>query len=142
MRRQARLDSAKATRWVDKFQGKNLVRGYSKWFGVDFLCAVKELRLLGLPIDAKREDQLRQTMAGRAAARRARKQKEREPTDGHPEWDGTFAFIARYTSGGLPYGVTWEEMERIESWMGDEKGGQSLSNTLATGVYSQEDEWF
>ena len=24
--------------------------------------------------------------------------------------DGTFAFIAGYTSGGAPYGVTWEQV--------------------------------
>ena len=30
------------------------------------------------------------------------------------ESDETFAFIAGYTSGGAPYGVTWEEMEEIE----------------------------
>lgn len=28
--------------------------------------------------------------------------------------DENFAFIAGYTSGGLPYGITWEEMEEIE----------------------------
>ena len=28
--------------------------------------------------------------------------------------DDTFAFIAGYTSGGVPYGITWEEMEAIE----------------------------
>ena len=28
-----------------------------------------------------------------------------------PTSDGTFAYIAGYTSGGAPYGVTWEEME-------------------------------
>lgn len=27
-----------------------------------------------------------------------------------PEQDDTFFFIAGYTSGGAPYGVTWEEM--------------------------------
>lgn len=27
------------------------------------------------------------------------------------ESDETFAFIAGYTSGGFPYGITWEEME-------------------------------
>lgn len=26
------------------------------------------------------------------------------------ESDETFAFIAGYTSGGAPYGITWEEM--------------------------------
>lgn len=28
----------------------------------------------------------------------------------YPEQDGTFYYIAGYTSGGAPYGVTWEEM--------------------------------
>ena len=27
------------------------------------------------------------------------------------DYDDTFAYIAGYTSGGAPYGVTWEEME-------------------------------
>lgn len=30
------------------------------------------------------------------------------------ESDETFAFIAGYTSGGAPYGITWEEMN---GWM-------------------------
>ena len=30
------------------------------------------------------------------------------------ESDETFAFIAGYTSGGVPFGITWEEMEAIE----------------------------
>ena len=30
------------------------------------------------------------------------------------ESDDTFAFIAGYTSGGVPFGITWEEMEEIE----------------------------
>ena len=31
------------------------------------------------------------------------------------EQDDTFFFIAGYTSGGAPYGVTWEEMG-LEPW--------------------------
>lgn len=27
----------------------------------------------------------------------------------HSEMDGTFAFIAGHTSGGAPYGLTWEQ---------------------------------
>lgn len=30
------------------------------------------------------------------------------------ESDDTFAFIAGYTAGGFPYGITWEEMEASE----------------------------
>ena len=32
-----------------------------------------------------------------------------------PEQDDTFFFIAGYTSGGAPYGVTWEEMG-LDPW--------------------------
>ena len=28
----------------------------------------------------------------------------------HSDMDGTFAYIAGYTPGGAPYGVTWEEV--------------------------------
>ena len=28
----------------------------------------------------------------------------------YSEMDGTFAFIAGYTSGGAPYGLTWEQV--------------------------------
>lgn len=30
------------------------------------------------------------------------------------ESDDVFAFIAGYTEGGFPYGVTWEEMKAME----------------------------
>ena len=36
-----------------------------------------------------------------------------EPIASHR--DENFAFIAGYTEGGAPYGITWEEQERIES---------------------------
>ena len=78
MQKPARLESARTTQWVDKYTGKNVVRGYCKWFGVDELCAVIELRLLGVPISAKREDELRQKAARRtitAAGRKERKKK-------------------------------------------------------------------
>ena len=31
-----------------------------------------------------------------------------------PESDDRFAYIAGYTSGGDPYGITWEEQEEID----------------------------
>lgn len=45
-----------------------------------------------------------------------RKKKQEEFEDRLFESDDTFAFIAGYTSGGAPYGVTWEEMEEIEQF--------------------------
>ena len=46
---------------------------------------------------------------------RKRKKKKREPAATESWHDDRFFFIAGYTSGGAPYGVTWEEMG-LEPW--------------------------
>lgn len=51
-------------------------------------------------------------MASKDKTKRKRRQDDFE--DKLFESDETFAFIAGYTSGGAPYGITWEEMEEIE----------------------------
>jgi hypothetical protein len=53
----------------------------------------------------------------------AREQEKAEKlTRENPGQNETFAFIAGYTSGGAPYGITWEEWEQLEP-------GSSKSNT-------------
>lgn len=46
------------------------------------------------------------------AKKSKRKKKQQEFEEKLFESDENFAFIAGYTSGGAPYGITWEEMER------------------------------
>jgi hypothetical protein len=67
MRRPARLMSA-AT-WLPSYTGKNIVRGYARWYGVDLLCAIVELRMLGVAVAAEYEAQVRLTIASIAKAR-------------------------------------------------------------------------
>ncbi len=74
MTRSARLDSARATDWVEKYPGKNLVRGYARWFGVDLVCAVTELRALRVKISPERETQIRVTIENRARQRKERRE--------------------------------------------------------------------
>ena len=129
MQKSARLESARATQWVKKYTGKNVVRGYCKWFGVDELCAVIELRVLGVPISAERENDLRQRAARRtitAAGRKERKKKLAEiaEVDECPDSDETFAFIAGYTPAGFAYGTTWEEVEETPPWLDEEESEQ------------------
>ena len=38
------------------------MRGYARWFGVDLLCAIVELRMLGVAVEAEYEQQIRRTM--------------------------------------------------------------------------------
>ena len=112
MKREARLQSA--SHWIPTYAGKNLlVRGYARWFGVDLLCAVKELRMLGVEVSADYEAKLRATMQARQSRRWPAPQAEQEPWP--LECDEFHAFIAGYTSGGFSYGITWEEWERMEA---------------------------
>lgn len=114
MNRTSRLRSAKATKWIEKYTGKNIIRGYCKWFAVDPLCAVIELRELGVPISAEEEEKLRRSAENKSLARK-QKVKEAE-SDIFGESGDTFAYIAGYTPGGVPYGVTWQEMSEVPPW--------------------------
>ena len=131
MSKPARLDSARATRWVENYTGKNIVRGYRNWYGVDEMAAVIELRELCVPIPAERENALREKAARRsvtAAGRKQRKKKEREWVEEYPDSDDTFAFIAGYTPAGFPYGTTWEELGETPPWAEDEESEQDASS--------------
>ncbi len=117
MKRPARLQSAE--RWIPTYQGKNIVRGYTRWYGVDLGCALKELLLLDVKLDPVYVEQLRQTLRNRS-----RSQQQPSPdTGGVPEGYGSdrdddFAFIAGFTSGGAPFGVTWDEWMDAEPAVG------------------------
>lgn len=116
--RSARLGAAKG--WLPTYEGKNLVRGYRRRFGVDLVCAIKELGLLGIKLDAS---YITQALASHmVTCEQRRKRRERRCQDqqflcekGPDDCDDHFAFIAGYTSGGFPYGLTWEEWHRIQA---------------------------
>ena len=103
MTRETRIQSAR--HWLQTYTGKNIIRGYCKWFGVDPLAAVIELRQLGVPITSTKEAELRRLAVRKATAPKIRKLAET------PDSDGTFAFIAGCTPAGFPYGITREELE-------------------------------
>lgn len=60
LKKSSRLQAAKI--WIPKYDGQNLVKGYSKHFGVDKLCAVKELTLLGYTISDEYVKQLKRSL--------------------------------------------------------------------------------
>jgi hypothetical protein len=94
MRRPARLQAA--VKWRAGYGGKHIVRCYARWSGVDLLCAIVELRMLGVAIDAEDEQQVRRMIAARAegrarwrAAKLAAKTKPRKiewPDDWPADW--------------------------------------------------------
>jgi len=108
--RDGRLNAAK--QWLSEYEGKNIVKGYSRHFAVNSLCAVAELEMLGLTFDAAYIEQLKKAEEQRAIQNQRRRElkKEKELETLYPESDENFYYIAGYTSGGAPYGITWEEM--------------------------------
>jgi len=109
MKREQRLQNARSTKWIEKYTGRDLVQGYRRWYGLDALAAVIDLRRLGVAGLEKREAQIRKEIDLRAkanAARKSRHQLEELPSESNE----TFATIEGYTPNGVPYGVLWEEV--------------------------------
>jgi hypothetical protein len=108
---------ASAPQWLPTYTGKDIVKGYRKHYGVDWQTAFTELEMLGVAIDPARKEQTLQTVQQQAELRRQKKQErlaEQEAAALGWDQDDTFAVIIGYTSGGAPYGLTWEEWEALE----------------------------
>lgn len=114
----------KAEKWVAAYDGTpyggDIVKAYRKKFAVDRMKAVEELQLLGVALTKEQIDREKAAVkayqeiqrAKKAKRKRIRQQKKMEKDNPlfHEDQDDTFYYIAGYTSGGAPYGVTWEEM--------------------------------
>jgi hypothetical protein len=112
-KRERRLQSARD--WIKTYTGKHLVKGYAKHYAVDLLCAIAELRMLGVVIADGYEAAVKRSMADKALLQKKRK----EAKTGQSELiddtnDAHFAYIAGYTSGGAPYRITWEQMKSMD----------------------------
>lgn len=119
----ARVQSGR--HWLKSFSGKRVVSSYARWFGVDLMCAAKELQILGVHFSPEYLEALRRTAAVRPRQCRDAG-KEAKAVDVEPMWNQEFGYIAGYTEAGLPFGVTWEEMEGLDGgdlpFTGDEVG--------------------
>lgn len=80
---------------------------------------IERLETAGLPehlqVREQKAKEKAQKKANPPAPKRKPKKKKKEVNFSLPERDDHFFFIAGYTSGGAPYGVTWEEMG-LEPW--------------------------
>ncbi len=106
MSRERRLASAKATSWIVNYTGKDIVKGYSNWYGVDLVCAIQELRLLGGSVSLEYEAQVRKSIECATLARKRRREKMLAPDESIlSDLEAQFAFVAGYTPWGFPYGI-------------------------------------
>lgn len=110
--RKKRLQEARE--WFAK-QGfsddSHVIKAYREYFHVNKDCAMQELCMLKV---LRPEQQ-----AAYIVALQEKKQKRiSRAVDGEKAFsssqDENFAFIAGYTPGGFPYGITWEEQAELE----------------------------
>ncbi|HEV8254636.1 MAG TPA: hypothetical protein VGQ78_07775, partial [Vicinamibacteria bacterium] len=79
MCRARRLQSAR--RWLANYRGKDLVRGYATWYGVDPFCAALELQMLGVELAPGRMEALRAAARSRSARPSSERTRERTLRD-------------------------------------------------------------
>ena len=111
---------AEAEKWIANFnndENKNIIKCYRKKFAVDRLKAVEELQRLGVQLTEKQIEKERKAVKAHQQSlinrKRNKKRKKLEAENQsllYMDQDDIFYYIAGYTSGGVPYGVTWEEV--------------------------------
>lgn len=89
-------------------EDSHVVKAYRKKFNVDKDCAMRELCMLHVLSPEKQKSYENQLAAKKRKRQEGRMTKEYI----NPDQDEFFYFIAGYTSGGVPYGITWEQASK------------------------------
>jgi hypothetical protein len=72
--------------------------------------------MLGVPLDPVYVERLRVTLQTPKRPERSTEPEQSDIPEGYGEdWDDNFAFIGGFTSGGAPFGLTWEEADRLDA---------------------------
>ena len=90
--RKQRLTAAKG--WMQTYEGKYLIKGYTRRYKVDILCAIIELRMLGVEISEEYEDQVKQSIEGQRRAKQLKKQQQAEAAYFEDYVDEGFYFLS------------------------------------------------
>lgn len=106
----------KGKQWALQYEGQHIVKAYRKRFGVDRMTAINDLGAIGVLDKTKLAEMQQQERERLNVLRQQREAKKAEDwAEIHKDQNDQFFFIAGYTSGDAPYGVTWEEMG-LEPW--------------------------
>ena len=132
-KRKERMKQAKG--WLKSFSSAgnetsaDIIKGYREKFRVDVATALRELQEIGYKFGdgyierAQRVEEIR--------IEQLRASKSEDDNDFFSDFqDDRFSFIAGYTSGGAPYGITWEESEEMELKPYSEELANELENLL------------
>ncbi|MGM0379808.1 MAG: hypothetical protein ACQEQE_08700 [Bacillota bacterium] len=108
-KRQDRLEVAK--KWIENYEGEDVVSDYSKYFGVNKVCTVQELEILEYGLSQEYMNEIKRVYEYNLK----NKNQKLDEISGNEFQNSEFYFIAGYTPGGFPFGITWEEHEKEKS---------------------------
>ena len=101
----------RARQWLLTYNGtqKHMAKNYRKHFRVDITTAISDLQAIGVEFTEEYLAAVKKSEAERIRQKHLKKQEEQALR--YDDFsDDRFAFIAGYTDGGAPYGITWEEL--------------------------------
>lgn len=103
-----------ARQWLQDHDRDDLhvVMKYRNAFHEEIHFSIREIEQFGFPLSERQIQQGLQDEKERLS--RIRQKKIEKLKEEYKECNDEFSFIAGYTSGGVPYGTTWEE-EGIDS---------------------------
>lgn len=107
--RQKRLRQAKVWFEAQHFtEDSHIVKAYRQKFKEDNTCAMRELCMLKV-LTPEKQAAYENIVKAKDAKRRKKTQNNNQNMIYNSVQDDMFYFIAGYTSGGAPYGITWDE---------------------------------
>lgn len=90
----------------------HICKKYQRRYGVSEQTAIKELRMLGIPLtDAKLKETAERNKQKQEKHRKRQLQKQQREQYEFTVGDFGFYYIEGFTSNGVPYGITMEEAE-------------------------------
>lgn len=100
----------KARQWILTYNGtpKHMAKHYRQRFHVDITTAVSDLKAIGVEFTEEYLAAVKKSEEERIRQKHLKKQQAQQPDNAYS--DDYFAFIAGYTDGGAPYGITWAEL--------------------------------
>lgn len=111
LKRPQRLLKAKHWLSLATQTGKALVHAYAKKYHTGLLCSIVELRMLGVTITTEYEESVKRSVGELTEQKRKKKEEKMNVHLQGIDQDEHFAYIAGYTSGGAPYGLSWDELD-------------------------------
>ncbi len=102
--------------WVERYSNKHIIRDYRKKFKLSVLDTLSDLYELKVLDKEKYNPLVEAEYKSQNPPKKQRGNKAKEKSKGqHYEvvdpWESEFFYVAGYTSGGVPYGVKWDELD-------------------------------